>query len=65
LQRRISPLTGFGCNPYSIRATRDELLNILGQGVRGMNLHFPEANGPVHWPDFSVAKYFQAANTAA
>ena len=62
LQHRISPLTGFGCNPYSIRATRDELLDILGKGVRSTNLCFPEANGPVHWPNFTVAEYFQAPN---
>jgi hypothetical protein len=61
LQHRISPLTGFGCNPYSIRATRDELLNILSQGVRRVNLRFPEANGPVHWPDFTVRDYLQAS----
>jgi hypothetical protein len=65
LQHRISPLTGFGCNPYRIRATRDELLNILSQGVRSMNLRFPDVNGPVQWPDFTVAGYFQAAPSAA
>ena len=65
LQHRISPLTGFGCDPYSIRATRDELLNILSQGVRSMNLRFPEANSPVHWPNFTVADYLQAAVSAA
>lgn len=65
LQHRTTPLTGFGCNPYSIRATRDELLNILSQGVRSTNLRFPEANGPVHWPDFTVPDYLQAAVSAA
>jgi hypothetical protein len=65
LQHRISPLTGFGCNPYSIRATRDELLDILSKGVRSTNLCFPEANGPVHWPNFTVAEYFQAPNPTA
>ena len=65
LQHRIAPLTGFGCNPYSIWATRDELLNILSQGVRSMNLRFPEANGPVQWPILTVGEYFQAATSAA
>jgi len=65
LQHRISPLTGFGCNPYSIRATRDELLNILSQGVRSMNLRFPDANGPVQWPNLTVGEYFQAGSSAA
>jgi hypothetical protein len=65
LQHRLSPLTGFGCNPYSIRVTRDELLNILSQGVRSMNLRFPDANGPVHWPNFTVTEYLQAAVSAA
>jgi hypothetical protein len=65
LQHRIAPLTGFGCNPYSIRVTRDELLNILSQGLRSMDLRFPDANGPVHWPDFTVADYLQAAVSAA
>ena len=65
LQHRISPLTGFGCDPCSIRATRDELLDILSQGIRSMNLRFPEANGPVQWPILTVGEYFQAATSAA
>ena len=65
LQHRVSPLTGFGCNPYSIRATRDEMLNVLSQGVQSMNLCFPVANGPVHWPEFTVADYLQPSITAA
>jgi len=65
LQQRISPLTGFGCNPYMIRATREELLNVLSQGVQSMSLCFPVANGPVHWPEFTVADYLQPSITAA
>src|SRR6266536_3687679 len=65
LQHRISPLTGFGCNPYSIRATRDELLNLLSHGVRRWDISFPGANGPVPWPEFTVRDYFQAASSAA
>jgi hypothetical protein len=65
LQQRISPLIGFGCNPYSIRATRDELLNILSQGVRSMSLRFPEANGPVLWPNLTVGEHFRAGSSAA
>jgi hypothetical protein len=64
LQHRISPLTGFGCNPYSIRVTRDELLNTLSRGVRSTDLSFPDTNGPVPWPDFTVRDYFQAACSA-
>ena len=60
LQQRISPLTGFGCNPYIIRATRDELLNILSHGIRSMNLRLPDTNGPVQWPSFAVGEYFQS-----
>jgi len=30
-----------------------------------MNLRFPDVNGPVQWPDFTVAGYFQAATSAA
>jgi hypothetical protein len=65
LQHRISPLIGFGCNPYSIRATRDELLNTLSQGVRSTDLSFPDTNGPVQWPDFTVRGYLQTASSAA
>jgi len=64
LQHRIAPLTGFGCNPYSIRVTRDELLNTLSRGVRSTDLSFPDTNGPVPWPDFTVRDYFQAASSA-
>jgi hypothetical protein len=60
LQQRISPLVGFGCNPYSVHATRDELLQLLADGVQKQHLAFPEKNGPVHWPEFSVRDALQA-----
>ena len=61
LQQRITPLIGFGCNPYCIRATREELLQILVAGVQNQQLTFPKANGPVHWPEYSVRDAFQGA----
>jgi len=63
-QKRITPLIGFGCNPYSVRASRDELLQILGNGVKEKHLPFPETNGPVHWPEFTVRDALQVASPA-
>lgn len=65
-EKRISPLAGFGCDPYRVRATREELLEKLGAGVRTKELLLPAKNGPIQgWPEFTVSSYFQPVEIAA
>jgi hypothetical protein len=64
-EERITPLVGFGCNPYMARATREELLAKLGRGVASKELVFPAKNGPVlGWKEFSAYEYFKASDPA-
>ena len=45
-QKRISPLIGFGCNPYQVCVTRDELLQILSTGVNEKHLTSRKPTAP-------------------
>ena len=51
---RIKDLDGIGCEPVLISATTEEVLGWLGDGLRRKELTFPERNGPVGWPRFSM-----------
>jgi hypothetical protein len=50
----IRRLDGIGCNPAVVIGTRDDFMKRLGH-ARSMNLlPFPEQNGPIVWPQYSV-----------
>jgi hypothetical protein len=53
-EERIKPLDGIGCQPVLISATTEELLERIGDGVRCRVLGFPDRNGPIVWPRFSL-----------
>jgi hypothetical protein len=52
---RIKALDGIGCQPVLISATTEEVLEWIGDGLRTQTLSFPEKNGPILWPRYSVA----------
>jgi hypothetical protein len=54
--KRMSKLEGIGCTPVSVQATREDLLKYIGNGLAEGNLCFPEKNGPVLWPSYSMAE---------
>lgn len=59
-EKKIRGLDGIGCAPAAIDGTRDELLARLGQArVMGL-LPFPENNGPVLWPKYTVRQVLAA-----
>jgi hypothetical protein len=60
-EKKISPLDGIGCAPAAIHGTRDELLARLGQARAAGLLPFPEKNGPVLWPRYTVRQALAAA----
>jgi hypothetical protein len=62
LQRhdKIKPLLGVGCDPIVIHATREELLEQIGRACATRSLPFPEKNGPVLWPRFTMRQALAA-----
>ena len=54
-KKRIEQLDGIGCEPVLISATTEEMLEWIGDGLRSRALAFPEANGSVIWPRYSIA----------
>jgi hypothetical protein len=53
-EERIKDLDGIGCRPVLLSATTEELLDWIGDGLRSRTLNFPERNGPIAWPRFSL-----------
>jgi hypothetical protein len=55
-QKRIHPLRGFGYEGVAVSASRQQILALLSRGLRNHQLRFPARNGPVEWPNISLAK---------
>jgi hypothetical protein len=53
-EERIKPLDGIGCQPVLISATTEEVLEWIRDGLRSWALRFPEKNGPITWPVYSL-----------
>jgi hypothetical protein len=51
---KIQPLFGVGCAPAVVNATRDELMERIGQARKVGLIAFPEQNGPILWPPFEM-----------
>jgi hypothetical protein len=52
--RLIRRLDGIGCNPAVMIGTREDFMKRMGE-ARSMNLlPFPEKNGPVVWPKYTI-----------
>lgn len=54
-KKRIEEIDGIGCQPVMISAITEEMLEWVGDGLRSRALAFPEGNGSVIWPRYSVA----------
>jgi hypothetical protein len=54
-KKRIEQIDGIGCDPVLISATTEETLEWIGDGLRSRTLAFPEGDGSVTWPRYSVA----------
>jgi hypothetical protein len=53
-EERIKPLDDIGCQPVLVSATTEEVLEWIGDGLRYGALSFPDRNGPIVWPRFSL-----------
>jgi hypothetical protein len=51
---KIQSLFGVGCAPAVVNATRDDLLERIGQARKANLIAFPEKNGPIVWPSFQI-----------
>ena len=54
-KKRIEEIDGIGCQPVLISVTTEEVLEWIGEGLRCRALSFPDRNGPIVWPRFSLA----------
>ena len=63
-EKRIQRLDGIGCTPAAIHGTRDELLARIGRARSLGLLPFPEKNGPVLWPRYTIRQALQASSLA-
>ncbi|MGA3133600.1 MAG: hypothetical protein ABSD59_22765 [Terracidiphilus sp.] len=64
-EERIKPLDGIGCQPVLISATTEEVLELIGDGLRSKALSFPQKNGPIIWPNRSWQQVMSAELLAA
>jgi len=55
-QKRITPLEGIGCAPILVSASGEEILEWMESSVTRGALRFPEMNGPIQWPNKSLAE---------
>ncbi|MEW5976414.1 MAG: hypothetical protein AB1898_11490 [Acidobacteriota bacterium] len=46
--RRIETLIGLGCSPVAVNATKEEILDWIGKGLRQGTLHIPDENN-IRW----------------
>ena len=55
-QKRVQSLPGFGYRGAAIKATRKQLLALIGKGLRSRQLKFPPDNAAVEWPSIGLQK---------
>ena len=53
-EQKLVSLSGIGCAPAVIYATREEMLERVGRACSSGSIPFPENNGPVLWPSFEI-----------
>lgn len=51
---RVQRISGIGCQPAIIQATRADLLARVGKALADGLLPFPDKNGPVVWPRYTL-----------
>jgi hypothetical protein len=60
---RIKDLDGIGCQPVLVSVTTEEALKWVGEGLRSNALSFPEGNGAISWPQFSLSHALRPITT--
>jgi hypothetical protein len=63
-EKKIRRLDGIGCTPAAIHGSLDDLLARVGQARSLGMLPFPEDNGPVFWPRYTIGQALKASSLA-
>jgi hypothetical protein len=63
-EKKIQRVDGIGCKPAAIHGTREDLLARVGQARSLGLLTFPEKNGPVLWPRYTIGQALKASPLA-
>jgi hypothetical protein len=53
-EKRMRRLEGIGCNPAVALGTREDFMAGIGRARSRGELPFPEKNGPVVWPQYTI-----------
>ena len=53
-EKRIRRIEGIGCNPAVVLGTREDFMSRIGQARSLDRLPFPDWNGPILWPQYSL-----------
>lgn len=61
---KLTTLFGVGCSPAVVHATRNELMERIGDAVREHLVTFPEHDGPILWPSFQMKDVFEQQMSA-
>ena len=51
---KVKPMVGIGCSPAVVEATREELMESIGNARKAALIKFPTKNGPITWPHFDL-----------
>jgi hypothetical protein len=62
-EKRIRLLDGIGCKPAVINGTREEFMACIGQACAAGLLPFPQKNGPVVWPNYTLGDVFATSRS--
>jgi hypothetical protein len=56
---RVEDLDRIGCEPVVVRATADEVLAWVAEGLQSNELALPESNGPIAWQQLRLTELLQ------
>jgi hypothetical protein len=59
--RLIRRLDGIGCNPAVVQGTREDLMERISEARKAGLLSFPESNGPILCPHFTLRETWAMA----
>lgn len=61
MAKKLRPLIGIGCQPAIVQATRADLMQRTSDALKDRMLPFPQKNGPVLWPRFTLDQVLRTA----
>jgi hypothetical protein len=62
-EKRMHRIDGIGCCPAVILGTREDFMSRIGQARSLDRLPFPEKNGPIMWPRYTIRNALNATKS--